>query len=642
MMISLLLLHMHLLAAPREVGNLVIDGVPELPRENVERAAQYANARGATFVDWAPDGKNVLVRTRFADTHQLHTVAVAAPGADRHQVTFFPDAVAGGSYDRARPGGFYFRMDSGGNEFYQFYWFDLKTGKHTLLTDGKSRNTGMLMANAGGRFAFSSNMRDGADDDLYVYDGKTGQTRLVKEVTGTWAALDWSPDDKRLLVQHALSLGESYLFVLDLDSGELTEINPAPGKKIGYGNGVAAFARDGKNGVYVACDEDAEVLRLTFFDLATHKKEVLTPDKWDVTGLGVSNDGKWISWVVNEGGTSALWLASTADPRHPRQITLPVGVIGGGPVFDHQGTRLAFDIASSRTSSDVFTADVKTGKVTQWTQSELGGLDPDSFATPQLVQFPTFDGKQIPAWLYRPHRTDSRARVPVIVYIHGGPEVQTQPGFSGLFNFWVTELGVAVLAPNVRGSAGYGKSWMALDDGFKREDSVKDLGATLDWIATQPDLDASRVALYGGSYGGFMVLAGLSHYSDRVRCGVDVVGISNFVTFLEHTESYRRDLRRAEYGDERDPKMRAFLLSISPTTNADKITVPLFVAQGKNDPRVPASEAEQIVATVRKHGGTVWYLFAKDEGHGFQKKANSQFLNAATATFFQKFLLPLP
>lgn len=297
---------------------------------------------------------------------------------------------------------------------------------------------------------------------------------------------------------------------------------------------------------------------------------------------------------------------------------------------------------TSQTSSDVYSIKLTTQELVRWTFSEIGGLNAEKFATPQLIHYPTFDkanGKprMIPAFYYKPSSADGK--LPVIISIHGGPEGQARPGFSSTYQYWVNELGIAVLVPNVRGSSGYGKTYLTLDNGYKREESVKDIGALLDWIAQQPELDADRVGVYGGSYGGYMVLGTMFNYNDRIRAGVDVVGISNFVTFLESTQEYRRDLRRAEYGDERDPKMREFLTKISPTTNTHKITKPLFVVQGLNDPRVPASESEQMVKTVRNNGGKVWYLVAKDEGHGFRKKANSDYYLNAMSLFWEEFLL---
>jgi dipeptidyl aminopeptidase/acylaminoacyl peptidase len=264
--------------------------------------------------------------------------------------------------------------------------------------------------------------------------------------------------------------------------------------------------------------------------------------------------------------------------------------------------------------------------------------------TPTLVRFPTFDrvdGKPrtIPAFYYRPAKAPASGKLPVVIQIHGGPEGQAQPGFSPTTQYLVNELGVAVLVPNVRGSSGYGKSYLLLDNGDKREDSVKDIGALLDWIGKQPELDADRIGVYGGSYGGYMVLATMTNYPERIRAGVDIVGISHFGTFLKNTEDYRRDLRRAEYGDERDPAMQAVFDRISPLNNASRISAPLFVAQGRNDPRVPYTEAEQIVKAVRGNDQPVWYLLFNDEGHGFRKKANSDYFGAATMLFWQRHLL---
>jgi dipeptidyl aminopeptidase/acylaminoacyl peptidase len=253
-----------------------------------------------------------------------------------------------------------------------------------------------------------------------------------------------------------------------------------------------------------------------------------------------------------------------------------------------------------------------------------------------LIEYRTFDGRMIPAWVYRPKGPGPH---PVIVDIHGGPEGQERPGFSSTVQLWVNQLGAAVVAPNVRGSAGYGKEYLKLDNAMKREDSVKDIGALLDWIGVQPGLDGDRVAVYGGSYGGYMVLASMVHYSPRLRAGVDIVGISNFISFLENTQDYRRDLRRPEYGDERDPKMRAFFERIAPARNADRITAPLFVIQGQNDPRVPVTEAEQIVRVVRSNDRPVWYMNALNEGHGYRKQENRDLMNAAVVMFLREHLL---
>ena len=351
-----------------------------------------------------------------------------------------------------------------------------------------------------------------------------------------------------------------------------------------------------------------------------------------------NDDGSRIAFVSNEDGISVLHVLDTADYRELRLPALPIGVVGGIE-FSPDGGRLALSINTATSPTDVYVVDIAGNRLTRWTQSEVGGLDTSKFATPTLVRFKSFDGRSIPAFYYRPLGLKADEKVPVLINIHGGPEGQAQPTFSPSIQYQLRELKVAVLVPNVRGSSGYGKTYLQLDNGFKRKDSVKDIGALLDWIAKQPGLDKDRVGVVGGSYGGYMVLASMVDYNARIRAGIDVVGISHFATFLKNTESYRRDLRRAEYGDERDPKMLAFHDEIAPLNNAKAITKPLFVAQGFNDPRVPYTEAEQMVKAVRGNGGDVWFLMFKDEGHGFRKKPNSDYYGAAEMLFWKKYLL---
>jgi dipeptidyl aminopeptidase/acylaminoacyl peptidase len=588
------------------------------------------------LADWDPSGRGLVVLTRFGETMQVHHVA--SPGAARRQLTFFHEPVGGVRVDPARRDGFLFGMDRGGGEFYQLYWYELATGKRTLITDGKSRNESLIVAPRGGTIAYVSTRRNGKDFDLWVGRPEPGGTRLARELEGRWEVIDFSDDGRRLLLSRFVSVNERHLHVYELESGRLDEIDPTGDQKVAYE--VGGFGPGGR-GVYFASDRDSEVLRLTHLDLATGKREVLTPDaRWDVAAIAVSPDRRWLAYEVNEGGWSAIYLAPTTQPRKAVKLPLARGVLLGAPRFDAASRRLGVTLSTSA-STDVYSVELASRRVVRWTESEVGGLPPDRFVEPALVEYPTFDGRKIPAFVYRPRGAGDR-KLPVVITIHGGPEAQFQPRFNASVQYWVNELGVAVIAPNVRGSAGYGKSYLLLDNGEKREDAVRDIGALLDWIATQPGLDASRVAAFGGSYGGYMVLASMAMFADRIRCGVDIVGISNFVTFLESTEEYRRDLRRPEYGDERDPKMRAFLQKISPTTNASRIRSPLFVIQGKNDPRVPVGEAEQIVKVVRAGKGDVWYLLAKDEGHGFRKQANRNFYMAAVSRFLERYLLEGP
>jgi len=613
-----------------ERGNLVIENIPEIPPALAERTNQYQQTRGASLQGWL--GDQILITTRFAETSQVHRVA--APGADRSQLTFFPEPVSGVA---PAPDGksFLFGKDRGGDEYYQIYQFDLATGRHRMLTDGKSRNEGARWSDRGDRFAFSTTKRNGRDVDVHMMAiGAADSTALV-ERAGRWSPLDWSADGSRLLVQKYLSINESELWVVDVASRALTRFHPSD-RPIAFG--PARFSRDGK-GVFYTSDEDSEFHRLRYEDFAGGARRVLSKDiPWDVDEIELSDDGRHLAFVVNAGGVGELHLLDVGREREVETPKLPIGLVFALE-FDRAGKRLAFVLNGARSPSDVFSFEIGEDELTRWTRSETGGLDATTFTEPSLIEFASFDGRKIPAFYFRPPAAKAGAKVPVLIDIHGGPESQAVPDFYPMFEFYVRELGIAVLAPNVRGSSGYGKSYLLLDNGFKREDSVKDIGALLDWIAQQPELDASRVAVTGGSYGGYMALACMTHYNDRLRAGIDIVGISNFVTFLTNTKDYRRDLRRVEYGDERDPQMKAFLQKISPTANAKKITKPMLIAQGANDPRVPQSEAEQMVATIRKQSGEVWYLLAKDEGHGFRKKINRDYYQNAEILFLQKHLI---
>ena len=628
-----------------QAGNRVTENVPEIPAELVERLNRYQNTRGANVTGWTKDGC-LLIGTRFAETNQVHRVC--APLGMREQLTFYPEPVAGvlPSPPDAWRDGFVFAKDRGGDEFSQLYWFDARTRSTSLLTDGKrSQNGGTVLDRDGALMAFSSTARNGTDRDIWIRDTKQGKNRLLLSEGGSWTPLDFSPDGKRLLVSKYVSASESQPGEVDVATGTLKRF-PVDGGKAAFGD--FAFAPDG-HAVYFVSDEPvdgqpSEFLRLRRHDLRSGKLEVLTADiPWDVEGFTIARDGKHLAYMTNEDGIGKVHVIRLPDHRPVALADLPIGVIGGAD-FSPDGQRLALTLNTATSPSDVFVLGLADRSIERWTRSEVGGLDTSTFVAPTLVRFPTFDEvdgqrRTIPAFFYQPANVPAGRRLPVVISIHGGPESQSVPAFNPGTQFLVNELGVAVLVPNVRGSSGYGKTFLSLDNAEKREDSVKDIGALLDWIATQPGLDASRVGVTGGSYGGYMVLASLMHYSDRIRAGIDIVGISDFTTFLTNTEDYRRDLRRAEYGDERDPAMKAVFDRISPLKNASRIRAPLFVAQGRNDPRVPYTEAEQIAKAVRGNDQPVWFLMFDDEGHGFRKKSNSDYFGAASILFWQQHLL---
>ncbi|MGE5296920.1 MAG: prolyl oligopeptidase family serine peptidase [Solirubrobacterales bacterium] len=619
--------------------NLVVQGIPAIPTSLADEVRRYTESRSASFADWHPTERSILISTRFADTTQIHRVKL--PGGARTQLTFFNEPIDEATYEPKAGQYFLFPKDIGGSEFDQIYRYDLADGRITLLTDGgRSQNGGIEWSTRGDRIAYGSTRRNGADRDIYVMDPLDPKTdHVVLEVSGGgWSVLDWSPDDRQLLVGEYLSVSESRLWLLDLQSGQKSLLTEPGPESVSYRS--AQFTRDGA-GLYLTTDKDGEFQRLSHMDLATRQITALVDSiPWDVEGLDLSPDGGTIAFATNEAGISRLYVFDVASRRLKRIDAVPTG-IGGGLKWHPKGRDLAFTIRSARSPSDVYSIDTETGELSRWTESELGGLVATELSEPSLVSWPSFDGRDITGFLYEPPARFTGKR-PVIIDIHGGPEGQSRPGFGGRYNYFLNELGVALLLPNIRGSTGYGKSFVKLDNGVKREDAVKDIGALLDWIAKQPNLDASRITVMGGSYGGYMTLAVATHFSDRIRCAIDIVGISNFNTFLKNTESYRRDLRRVEYGDERDPAMQEFFERTAPLNNAGKITKPLFVVQGGNDPRVPRSEAEQMVERVAGNGTPVWYLMARDEGHGFRKKENADFQFYATILFVRDHLLGGP
>ena len=618
--------------AHRERGPLVFEGIPAGDPALDARLERYLQSRGATFIDWAADG-SMLVKTRFAETEQLHRVSGA--GAAREQLTFYSDPI---EWARAAKSGsgFIFWKDRAGDDNYQI-WYQGPAGEPHPLTNGDFIHGSPVWAHDGKRVAFYGNDRDTLSYDVYLADVSGGGTPqlLVGGKSDTWYPLDWSADDSRLLVWKYLSAAESYLYLADPATGALTPLDEKPSAG---GIRRARFGPDGR-GVYVLTDEGSEVTSVRYKDPLTHTTRPVTPaSPWDVEDFDVSPDGRYVAYVLNEDGRSRLSVLDTLTKAQLAAPGLPEGHIGNVR-FDHTGKRLAMSAESPTVPRDVYVFNLEAGRIERWTHSELGPLDPASLVAPELVKFPTWDRlggrpRLLSAWVYRP--AHPRGNAPVVINIHGGPESQARPDWDPFVQFLVNELGYVVVAPNVRGSAGYGKSFLDLDNGVLREDAVRDIGSLIVWIGVQPGFDRDHVAVMGGSYGGYMTLAALISYGERLRGGIDVAGISDFVSFLRGTSAYRRDLRRAEYGDERDLHTRVFLERISPLNNAARIKKPLLVVAGVNDPRVPLSESEQLVWRVRNSGGEVWYLTAKDEGHDFRRKSDRDAYLEVAAAFLQK------
>ena len=616
--------------------NLVVENIPAISSSVASEVKAYTESRGASFVAWHPTKKEMIIATRFANIAQLHHVKM--PGGDRKQITFFDEPVGNATYEPINGDYFLFSKDNGGNEFSQIFRQDVKSKKVAQLTVGNRTQNGFnAWSNKKDKIAYSSTRRNGSDRDFYIMNPTDTNTNiLVSENTGGgWGISDWSPNDDKLLVDEGLSVNESRIYILDISTKTKTRVLPIKDERTTYA--PLAFSKDGK-GFFLITNKDSEFNRLAYYTFDTKKLDIITSQiNWDIEDVDFTEDMTKLVFSVNDNGLSKIYLYNIAEKKIDAISNFPNCTIGGLGWYK-DGKSFAITINSFNASSDVYEYDVETKKLIRWTESELGAMDISQLQEPTLIKWNSFDKKEISGFYYKASSKFTGKR-PVIINIHGGPEGQSRPGFLGRNNYYLNELGIAIIFPNVRGSEGFGKTFLDADNGFKREESVKDIGALLEWIATQPDLDKDRVMITGGSYGGYMTLACSFWYADKIRCSLDVVGISNFNTFLKNTEGYRRDLRRVEYGDERDPKMSEFLEKISPLNHTKEITKPLFIVQGENDPRVPASEAVQMKDKIKENGGTVWFLMAKDEGHGFKKKGNIDFQFYATLEFIKKYLL---
>lgn len=610
-------------------ANIETRGVPEIPIEIAEDLFRYQNARSAGLVNWFRDG--MLISTRFGDTVQLHYVE--QPLGARQQLTFKKEPVGGAIVSpTGEDKGFVFTMDTGGSEFYQIFYFDFDTGDIKLLSDGKSRYTGIQFTPDSTAIGYTTTERNGTDWDLHILNFNGSKVVLQEKQGIGWSIDDFSPSGERALISQYVSNTETRLYEIDLKSLQRRRLLEDKGE---ISIGTTKYDAQGKN-IYFISDLDSDYRALWTMNLESGSlQNVVSNLNWDVSFFRFSQPRSKLAYVVNEAGYSGLFLLDL-ETRESTEITPSDPGQVYGIRFTPDEKELGFSYQTPVANTDVYALNLEDNTLTRWTQSELGELRSEQFVKPKSVNYSSFDELEIPAFVFEPKGEGPH---PVLIHIHGGPASQYRPGFSPTFQYYVNELGLAVIAPNVRGSRGYGKRYMTLDDWRLREDSVRDIGALLDWIETQPQLDNSRVAVIGGSYGGYMVLASLVHFSDRLTIGIETVGISNFVSFLERTQGYRRDLRRVEYGDERDPDMRAFLESIAPLNQVEKIKAPLLIGQGLNDPRVPAFESEQIADAMTDAGMPVWYVLARDEGHGFRKKDNRDYWMQTVVSFMKKYLL---
>jgi dipeptidyl aminopeptidase/acylaminoacyl peptidase len=612
--------------------SLVLEGVGPIDPSLAPRLTRYSSGREATFLDWLPDG-SMLVATRFGDAEQIHRIA--SPLGMREQLTYYPEPVTVAAAPHTGTQGFAFLKDDDGDENSQVFYLRLRDHDVRALTVHKARHGGLVWSRDGKQLAFFGSERNGETDDTYVVDVEAGSSpRLVAAgQEGSWVPLDWSLDGQRLLLRQSLSASESHLYLADVATGAVTPVDPS-GRKFEIRS--ARFAPDGR-GIYLVSDATGEFAELSYLDLTTHESRDITASiPWDVDDFDVTSDGRYLAYTVNEDGRSRLTVLDNLRKLELSPPGLPEGVISTLR-FDG-GHRLALSAESPQTPRDVYVFDADHDALERWTRSEPGPLDESAFVPAELVHYPTWDRapggrRTISAYLYRPR---SKGPHPVLIDIHGGPAAQYRPVFDAFLQFVVNELGYAVVAPNIRGSSGYGKTFLSLDNGMLREDAVKDIGSLLVWIGLTPGLDRAHVVALGTGYGGYVALASLADYNDRLLGGIDIGGITDFVALLEDAPADRRELLRAEYGDERDPGVREFLRRISPLGQSQWIRRPLLVVQGLNDARVPATESAQLVASLRARGDDVWYLAAKDEGNGFGRKADRDASNRIVASFLER------
>ena len=636
-------------------ASLFAQNIPPVPQALVDQMAAYTEFRGHGFSDWHPTRAEMLVNHRAAGASTAQLFRLDAAMSDLKPVTQGPEPAGGGSYEPKEGRYIVFSRATGGNEVTQIYRQGFDGSAAVMLTPPDERHALNGWRKPQGEMVYGS---------VPIDRTAQGGTRMQVTTTfwavnpeardpvaerrqiavldgGGWFGGSISEDGKRMALTRYLSVNESQLFLMDLEgehTGKPVQILPKPGsaeaKAVYFGG---AFSKDGR-WMFVASDRFGEFREITVLDLKTQELQRITSHiAWDISGGSTSADDKTLVIQANVDGRDEIRLLDTRTWKELPTPKLAGGSVGS-TVYHPKLPLLAYSVNSAQGPSQIHLLN-DTGQSTQWTKAAVPpSIDTRAFRDTEIIRWKSFDGLQISGLVNRPPASFKGKR-PVLISIHGGPEAQATVGFLGRWQYYIQELGITVIQPNVRGSTGFGKTFVTLDNGFKREDSVRDIGALLDWIKTQPDLDADRVIVAGGSYGGYMSLAVATHYSDRIAGAIDIVGISHFVTFLNNTESYRRDLRRVEYGDERIPEMKAFLDKISPLTNAGKIKKPLFVIQGKNDPRVPYTEAEQIVAKVRELGTPVWYLRGENEGHGFARKENSDYMSWAMVLFMNQTML---
>ena len=613
--------------------DLEMGGIPPIPKSLANDVRRYTYISGSPLAGWAPDKREIWVK----GISQLSYISsVSSPGEKSKMIKYIPRP---GIYDiYIQPQGHYliFNQDKDGTEKYQMHLYDLQNGKITLLSDSNARDTEFVWSNSGGQVVYSSTA-GGKGVSLYLITPLKPESKrlLVKSNDNYLKAYDWSPGDKLVAYCEFISMDASRLWVINIETGVKTLLSEHSSNEDYYS--TPQFSKDGK-GVYVRTNRRSEVTRIAYINLETRRCEFLNMDgKWDVEEFQLSPDGKSIAFLVNEDGVSRLYLYDIAAKRKKAIPGLPLGVISG-LAWNRTSTDCAFNFKSSNAPNDIYSVAVATGTVERWSQSYSNGMDLDQFPKPELIRWKSFDGRTISGFMYQPSRQYSGKR-PVIIDIHGGLSEQSRPEYIYADNYLINDLGVVKIYPNYRGSRGYGKTFVNLDNGFHREDSIKDIGALLDWIKSQPNLDPEKVMVRGASYGGFMALAVALKYNNKIRSSIVEYGISEWIKFISNPDVNFRDIWRAEYGDERDPKVHDYLIRLSPLYSIKQNQKPMFLIHGSNDPRVPIQQAEAVLSAMKDTQVPIWHLFGKKEGHGFKNFTNWEIKTLAVILFIQEYLI---
>ncbi len=593
---------------------------------------QYLNVRKAYGPSFSPDGRRLAFLTNITGIPQAWVVN--SEGGWPDQLTFHTERVSQVTFSPASDQLIFLR-DIGGNENAQIFLLNGDGSEERRLThDNDVLHIFGNWSRDGRQIAFSANQRDRSKFDVFVMDVKTGEAKCVweNELSGFLIVVGFSPDSTRLLVYLMYNSMDIDLFEINIEERSIRKLTEHEGN-VRYLS--PTYSADGKS-IFCACDQERDLTTLTRIDLDDLKHDFLQETQYEIEYVAASSDGRWLLYISNVEGAHQFNLLDLLSNqlRQPENLPLGVTMDEAAPVFSPDCRRIAFSFSTPTRSSDIWVWEMEDNRVFPVTQSSHAGIPISNFREPELIHYPSFDNLSIPAWFYRP-ATPQVERYPILVNVHGGPEGQAQPFFDYTIQYFVSR-GFGVFVPNVRGSSGYGKNYLALDNVEKRMDSVADLAYAVKWLHAQPEIDAKRIAIKGGSYGGFMVLSALTTYPDLWAAAVDIVGISNFVTFLENTSAYRRSHREGEYGSlEHD---REFLTRISPIHQVDKITTPLMVIHGANDPRVPLSEAEQMVNALQARNIPVEFLVYDDEGHGLVRLKNILDAYPRMADFLDKHL----